>query len=532
MSSLINKSGVRFAPKLSQRRSQAPTPIQSRKPSVTPDIKDKEEDQVSEESESEESDKEEITKRRLSVSGPLETKQRRLSTLNTTSRIGLLQKKNIINEKPFVIHHPDGNQNQKQKQKPLGKFDKPIPKAILTPPPTQEAVVLETKKDEPIKKQSPSPEQNQQEDITPPPSSSSEHDFGEKKTYLVYENECFKKVLASTEPDNLVKKNQKLKNFDELAYIPKTLNLPETQNIVLDETHFRMSDLCKPSLPIGKLSANYELAKDAKKSKRLERNEKRKLRLKAKKDRVPIETLSFVKDEPKKPIKAEDLFEQPQLLPQQQIKLKLAEDGTMVVDEESRVVDRHANIDISNLVRQDENPFENLINSSSYGKQRYNDKWDNNERILLYQGLYQWGTDFGLIAQTFPYRDRRQIKSKFLLEEKKNPHLIELTLSRKIKLSEFDLENYSKNSNKQFDELSKFNEKLKQLQKDHEKNLKELSIAKEKAKEEDLERQRKQELEVKNNWESKPKSRKERMNELTKHEVVVGSIDDVKKDNI
>jgi transcription factor TFIIIB component B'' len=43
-----------------------------------------------------------------------------------------------------------------------------------------------------------------------------------------------------------------------------------------------------------------------------------------------------------------------------------------------------------------------------------------------------WGTDFNLIAQMMPGRTRRQVRSKFKLEERKNPAKIHLAILRKL----------------------------------------------------------------------------------------------------
>lgn len=58
---------------------------------------------------------------------------------------------------------------------------------------------------------------------------------------------------------------------------------------------------------------------------------------------------------------------------------------------------------------------------------------------LFYEGLSQFGTDFEMIAGMFAYRDRRQIKSKWVREEKLNPERIDAALSVK---KEVNLEYY------------------------------------------------------------------------------------------
>jgi transcription factor TFIIIB component B'' len=606
MSSLVNKSGVRFAPKIGQRRSVASTPTVSRRASVTPSLdselkkRDDEEKQDHDEGDDSDSDaseqetevlpqQPEINSRRPSIAGPLENKQRRLSTLSNTTRSDFLHRKNsvssISNDRDSTAQvitqperpRPGKPRNRRSTTEEPTKRTRSTRVSILTPPATQQTPPATQQTSapqritQPIENELPpsptstlskaegktlvhdgqSPLFVPQEDTnalpTPEPSqimNTSSSGLNEDsqnlpnitRDYLIFDSTLnkIKKVSGLSTPDNALRKYD-LNDYKEVSSLSNNLEPDLSHIIKLKEATFKMADLCKPSLPIGRVSSNFQLAQKAQESKRIQRSQRRQLREKARIQRRSLESYEDdkTKEETKKLIKAEDLLtleaQNATSSAQQSVQLKIGLDGNIIVDEESRVVDRHANIDMSGLERHDENPFENLVNSATYGKQRYSDRWDNNERELLYQGLYQWGTDFGLIAQMFPYRTRRQIKSKFILEEKKNPHLVELALSRKLNLAEFNLEKYSENSNRVFDDLDRFNEKISDLQKDHQENLKELSVAREKAKEEDLLKQKKQELEMRNGWNSRPMTRKERMSELRKHETVLGSIEDIKK---
>ena len=66
-------------------------------------------------------------------------------------------------------------------------------------------------------------------------------------------------------------------------------------------------------------------------------------------------------------------------------------------------------------------------------------RWTMADTQLFYEGLSQFGTDFEMIAGMFAYRDRRQIKSKWVREEKLNPERIDAALSVK---KEVNLEYY------------------------------------------------------------------------------------------
>ncbi|KAH3674479.1 hypothetical protein WICMUC_003317 [Wickerhamomyces mucosus] len=338
-----------------------------------------------------------------------------------------------------------------------------------------------------------------------------------------------------TEKDTLdIKTEFKVTTYDQFSKSFSKLDPELSQSVSLDEEKFKMEDLCRPTLPIGKVSSNFKFAQEAKKSKMLQRLENKKLRQKAKMEKRSLE--SYLDDDSKKEIKKikkEELFDynEESSSQSQAIQLKVGADGNIVVDEESRIVDRHSNIESLSRERHNQNPFENIVNSATYGKRSYTDKWDEEEVFKLYKALSQWGTDFALIAQMFPHRTRKQVKAKFILEEKKRPRLIELALSNKLNIT-FDFDKYCQDSNKSFATLNEFNVKLENLKQEHEENMKELTIAKEKAKEEDLARQKQREIEIRNQnsgGASRNLSRQERLIELRKNETVIGSIDDVKK---
>lgn len=52
------------------------------------------------------------------------------------------------------------------------------------------------------------------------------------------------------------------------------------------------------------------------------------------------------------------------------------------------------------------------------------ERWSPEETALFYRALRAFGTDFTLIAQLFPARDRKNIKNKFCREERESPQLV------------------------------------------------------------------------------------------------------------
>ncbi|CCD25838.2 transcription factor TFIIIB subunit BDP1 NDAI_0G00620 [Naumovozyma dairenensis CBS 421] len=278
-----------------------------------------------------------------------------------------------------------------------------------------------------------------------------------------------------------------IKNFKE---IPKNIRDDDSKRYMIDEEKFTIAELCKPNLPIGEISENFEKSKMANKLKLTKRKYKREMRKRAREEFRSLRSLNKEEEEEERENRkqaAEKLLNTDvpdSYKPHTAIQLKLNPDGTLAVDEESTVVDRHKNASLENAHKQkvDENPFEKLYNSATYGRNSFTDPWTTEEIIKFYKALSMWGTDFNLIAQLFPYRTRRQIKSKFINEEKKHPIMIELALRSRLPPN-FD--QYCADIRRELGTVSDFNKKLEDLQLEHQENLKQIQLAKDNAKMED-----------------------------------------------
>lgn len=121
--------------------------------------------------------------------------------------------------------------------------------------------------------------------------------------------------------------------------------------------------------------------------------------------------------------------------------------GQIVLDVNSLQVDRalrDARADGGGSIEYvEENPLEKIVNSRSYSKHKLPSRWDVASTELFYEGLSQWGTDFDMISRMFPLRDRKQIKNKFTIEERRNPGLVTQALIQKKPV---DMDEYSKMS--------------------------------------------------------------------------------------
>ena len=118
-------------------------------------------------------------------------------------------------------------------------------------------------------------------------------------------------------------------------------------------------------------------------------------------------------------------------------------DGKIILDVNSLQIDRTARDAHSteNVEYIEENPLDRRINSRTYSKHVISAKWDDTSCELFYKGLSQWGTDFEILSKLFPGRNRKQIKNKFLIEERRNPALIARALRSRTKM---DVQEYAR----------------------------------------------------------------------------------------
>ncbi|GMM38319.1 transcription factor TFIIIB subunit [Saccharomycopsis crataegensis] len=303
-------------------------------------------------------------------------------------------------------------------------------------------------------------------------------------------------------------------------------------DFVLDEDNFTIADLCNFDLPIGEVSTDFKLARDASVKRKAAARKRRALRQHARMAGIPLEELLRNDETPeqrenRRREEVDKLFEaKPE--PRQAIQLNFA-DGKISIDESSQFLDSRKNLNNDGKVREveNENPFENPIHCKSFTKNVYADRWTFDETIKFYRALSTWGTDFGIITNLFPHRNRRQIKMKFTLEEKKNLFLVELALKKKLPA---DFDEYVDSINekridsekKKFKSLEDFNRELEKEKDRHEQGMKMLLEEKEKARKEDVEERGRKE-EVRKN-EKKLSSKQQRLQMLRAQEEVIGEI--------
>ncbi|XP_058271050.1 transcription factor TFIIIB component B'' homolog isoform X1 [Hemibagrus wyckioides] len=130
--------------------------------------------------------------------------------------------------------------------------------------------------------------------------------------------------------------------------------------------------------------------------------------------------------------------EEPMLAP----RVKVAEDGSLIIDEESLTV-RVQRMKGPNLMEERDPIFErgSTTTYSSFRKGTYTKPWSNRETDMFFLAISMVGTDFSMIGQLFPHRARIEIKNKFKKEERTNSWRIDKAFKEKRRL---DLDFFSK----------------------------------------------------------------------------------------
>ncbi|XP_034297069.1 transcription factor TFIIIB component B'' homolog isoform X2 [Pantherophis guttatus] len=138
-------------------------------------------------------------------------------------------------------------------------------------------------------------------------------------------------------------------------------------------------------------------------------------------------------------------------------RVKVAEDGSIILDEESLTVEV-LRTKGQCVVEENDPIFErgSTTTYSSFRKSYYTRPWSEKETDMFFLAISMVGTDFSMISQLFPHRARTEIKNKFKREEKVNGWRIDKAFKEKrpfdfsffTKLLEKVLENERKKKDK------------------------------------------------------------------------------------
>ncbi|XP_043563805.1 transcription factor TFIIIB component B'' homolog [Chiloscyllium plagiosum] len=112
-------------------------------------------------------------------------------------------------------------------------------------------------------------------------------------------------------------------------------------------------------------------------------------------------------------------------------RVKVAEDGSIIIDEESLTVEVLRKK--GPIVEENDPIFErgSQTTYSSFRKSTHTKPWSNKETDMFFLAISMVGTDFSMIGQLFPNRTRIEIKNKFKREEKLNSWRIDKAFKEK-----------------------------------------------------------------------------------------------------
>ncbi|MFT7815544.1 transcription factor TFIIIB component B'' homolog [Arapaima gigas] len=140
-------------------------------------------------------------------------------------------------------------------------------------------------------------------------------------------------------------------------------------------------------------------------------------------------------------------------------RVKVAEDGSLIIDEESLTIEV-SRVKGPNTVEENDPIFERGSSTTytSFRKTSYTKPWTDKETDMFFLAISMVGTDFSMIGQLFPHRERAEIKNKFKKEERANSWRIDKAFREKCR---FDLSYFNTLLKKSLAEEEKKREKCK-----------------------------------------------------------------------
>ncbi|KAG9266314.1 hypothetical protein AMEX_G20843 [Astyanax mexicanus] len=146
---------------------------------------------------------------------------------------------------------------------------------------------------------------------------------------------------------------------------------------------------------------------------------------------VPVATVEDGGEEEEETACSATGEEEPLLAP----RVKVAEDGSLIIDEESLTVEV-LRVKGPNPAEDRDPIFErgSTTTYSSFRKGTYTKPWSNKETDMFFLAISMVGTDFSMIGQLFPHRARIEIKNKFKKEERANSWRIDKAFKERRRL--------------------------------------------------------------------------------------------------
>ncbi|KAI9646153.1 hypothetical protein NHQ30_005593 [Ciborinia camelliae] len=242
----------------------------------------------------------------------------------------------------------------------------------------------------------------------------------------------------------------------------------DAENEVIEPATMKMGDLCK-DIRIGKKFSRHDEIKLRHSRKKVDAQLAERPELAGLINNAPAEVSAEPREEPAE--------EPASITSNNGVQMRVI-DGQIVLDDRSLQVDRQRQARDEGLVLEEieENEFTRAVNSGQYMKRTAAVRWDSNANELFYQGLRQFGTAFEMIAAMFPDRNRRQIKLKFVREERQNPAKVDRAL--KGKTDEIDFDEYSQLTGQKFEDSAAIQAEHQRLEDEHNAETEKVAAAK------------------------------------------------------
>ncbi|XP_069606780.1 transcription factor TFIIIB component B'' homolog isoform X2 [Ranitomeya imitator] len=235
-----------------------------------------------------------------------------------------------------------------------------------------------------------------------PPQKSCSNDFPE-----AVKKSIPRKVITSNLEKERIKRAQKLRDLlkEELRREQKAWRAKHPiihQIAELEKSNMRMRDFVHFIPMTNPMSSSLEESRNSEKPSPVE---------------PPITGLTVKNNAEEEDLDDDDEEDDSQLLAP---RVKVAEDGSIILDEESLTVEV---IRAKAPIVEGNDPiFErgSTTTYTSFRRSNYSKPWSNQETDLFFLAISMVGTDFTMISQLFPHRQRTEIKNKFKKEEKVN----------------------------------------------------------------------------------------------------------------
>ena len=247
-----------------------------------------------------------------------------------------------------------------------------------------------------------------------------------------------KKIVASTVEHTPSERSEAKRSGRRPRKRAKTP--PNAESVEIAANDVRMAELCQDNHAGKKSNREARLAKREKEAKAAKARKQLRELVGETEDTPARGSDEAASSQPQKS-QLEHPVGSPEPVPRLAPQVRLV-NGQIVQDEGSRLFDRHAAAEGSREDMgadvQEEDELTRRVNSASYQKRLPSFRWTVDMTERFYEGLRYFGTDFMMMTVLFPGVTRRQLKSKFVKEERQDEALVKQILLHERKVADLE----------------------------------------------------------------------------------------------